>query len=93
MAALVMKAKPLFLFMHMLFQKVAKYPPKEAVPGFDPIDYGYDSGTFPRPNQGLEESIAIQYGSVVLGDTVVLGSGAGEHRCETNGCFRGKNGA
>jgi quercetin dioxygenase-like cupin family protein len=32
---LVMKAKPLFLFMHMLFQKVAKYPPKEAVPGFE----------------------------------------------------------
>ncbi len=32
---LVMKAKPLFLFMHMLFQKVAKYPPKEAVPGWE----------------------------------------------------------
>ena len=25
---LVMKAKPLFLFMHMLFQKVAEWPPK-----------------------------------------------------------------
>lgn len=30
---LVMKAKPLFLFMHMLFQKVVEYPPKEAAPG------------------------------------------------------------
>ncbi|MDX1484732.1 MAG: cupin domain-containing protein [Alphaproteobacteria bacterium] len=29
MAALVMKAKPLFLFMHMIFQKVVDYPPKE----------------------------------------------------------------
>ena len=27
--SLVMKAKPLFLFMHMLFQKVAEYLPKE----------------------------------------------------------------
>ena len=27
---LVMKAKPLFLFMHMLFQKVVDFPPKEA---------------------------------------------------------------
>ena len=27
---LVMKAKPLFLFMHMLFQKVAEFPPKDA---------------------------------------------------------------
>jgi len=25
---LVMKAKPLFLFMHMLFQRVVDYPPK-----------------------------------------------------------------
>ncbi len=25
-----MKAKPLFLFMHMMFQKVAEFPPKEA---------------------------------------------------------------
>jgi len=33
MAALVMKAKPLFLFMHMLFQKVVDYPPKELPPG------------------------------------------------------------
>jgi mannose-6-phosphate isomerase-like protein (cupin superfamily) len=30
---LIMKAKPLFLFMHMLFQKVVEYPPKEAAPG------------------------------------------------------------
>ncbi|MCZ6814371.1 MAG: cupin domain-containing protein [Alphaproteobacteria bacterium] len=29
MAVLVMKAKPLFLFMHMIFQKVVDYPPKE----------------------------------------------------------------
>jgi hypothetical protein len=28
-----MKAKPLFLFMHLLFQKVVEYPPKEAGPG------------------------------------------------------------
>ena len=27
---LIMKAKPLFLFMHMLFQKVVAYPPNEA---------------------------------------------------------------
>ena len=27
---LVMKAKPLFLFMHMLFQKVVDFPPKDA---------------------------------------------------------------
>ena len=25
---IVMKAKPLFLFMHMLFQRVVDYPPK-----------------------------------------------------------------
>src|SRR5690349_17354564 len=30
---LIMKAKPLFLFMHMLFQKVVAYPPKEPAPG------------------------------------------------------------
>ena len=29
---LVMKAKPLFLFMHMMFQKVVEFPPKEALP-------------------------------------------------------------
>ena len=29
---LVMKAKPLFLFMHMFFQKVAEFPPKDATP-------------------------------------------------------------
>jgi hypothetical protein len=28
-----MKAKPLFLFMHCIFQKVVDYPPKTAVPG------------------------------------------------------------
>jgi mannose-6-phosphate isomerase-like protein (cupin superfamily) len=33
--ALVMKAKPLFLFMHMLFQKVVDYPPKEMPEGRD----------------------------------------------------------
>jgi quercetin dioxygenase-like cupin family protein len=32
---LVMKAKPLFLFMHMLFQKVVEYPPTEPVPGHE----------------------------------------------------------
>lgn len=30
---LVMKAKPLFLFMHMMFQKIVEYPPKTPVPG------------------------------------------------------------
>ena len=35
MVALVMKAKPLFLFMHMLFQKMVEYPPKEPVPGYE----------------------------------------------------------
>jgi mannose-6-phosphate isomerase-like protein (cupin superfamily) len=30
---LIMKAKPLFLFMHMIFQKVVEYPPTEPVPG------------------------------------------------------------
>ena len=30
---LVMKAKPLFLFMHLLFQKVTKRPPGKAPPG------------------------------------------------------------
>ena len=29
---LVFKAKPLFLFMHMMFQKVVTYPPKEPSP-------------------------------------------------------------
>ncbi len=32
---LVLKAKPLFLFMHLLFQKVVEYPPKEAAPGHE----------------------------------------------------------
>lgn len=30
---LIMKAKPLFLFAHMLYQKVVEYPPKDPVPG------------------------------------------------------------
>jgi hypothetical protein len=30
---LIMKAKPLFLFMHMIFQKVVSYPPKDPSPG------------------------------------------------------------
>jgi uncharacterized RmlC-like cupin family protein len=33
--ALVMKAKPLFLFMHMLFQKVVDYPPNTPVSGHE----------------------------------------------------------
>jgi hypothetical protein len=33
MIVLIMKAKPLFLFMHMIFQKVVEYPPKDPVPG------------------------------------------------------------
>lgn len=32
---LVMKAKPLFLFMHLLFQEMVEYPPKEPVPGHE----------------------------------------------------------
>lgn len=32
---LIMKAKPLFLFMHMLFQKVVSYPPKDPTPGHE----------------------------------------------------------
>lgn len=32
LVVLVMKAKPLFLFMHMLFQKVSEWPTKEATP-------------------------------------------------------------
>jgi mannose-6-phosphate isomerase-like protein (cupin superfamily) len=35
---LIMKAKPLFLFMHMLFQKVVEYPPKEPAPGQEDYD-------------------------------------------------------
>lgn len=33
MIVLVMKAKPLFLFMHMIFQKNVKLPPAEPAPG------------------------------------------------------------
>lgn len=32
---LIMKAKPLFLFAHMIYQKVVEYPPKDPVPGFE----------------------------------------------------------
>jgi hypothetical protein len=32
---LIMKAKPLFLFMHMIFQKVVVYPPKDPSPGHE----------------------------------------------------------
>ena len=32
---LIMKAKPLFLFMHMIFQKMVDYPPKTPVPGHE----------------------------------------------------------
>jgi len=35
MLVLIMKAKPLFLFMHMLFQKSATMPPDEPVPGHE----------------------------------------------------------
>lgn len=35
LVSLVMKAKPLFLFMHMLFQKIAAYPPKTLPPGLE----------------------------------------------------------
>ncbi len=35
MVCLVMKAKPLFLFMHMIFQKMVQYPPTEPVPGHE----------------------------------------------------------
>ena len=35
LVSLVMKAKPLFLFMHMLFQKIAAYPPKTLPPGME----------------------------------------------------------
>ena len=32
---LIMKAKPLFLFMHLIFQKMVEYPPKEPVKGHE----------------------------------------------------------
>jgi len=32
---LVMKAKPLFLFMHLLFQKIVSYPPNEKPKGHE----------------------------------------------------------
>jgi quercetin dioxygenase-like cupin family protein len=35
LVVVVMKAKPLFLFMHMLFQKTVKLPPKDSVEGLD----------------------------------------------------------
>ncbi len=40
--ALVMKAKPLFLFMHMLFQKIVDYPSDKPVPGYE--DYQPPAG-------------------------------------------------
>jgi len=30
---LIMKAKPMFLFMHLIFQKMVEYPPTEPAPG------------------------------------------------------------
>jgi len=33
MVIVTMKAKPLFLFMHMLYQKTVKLPPKETAKG------------------------------------------------------------
>ena len=39
---LVFKAKPLFLFMHLLFQKMVKYPPKNAPEGHQ--DYAPPEG-------------------------------------------------
>lgn len=33
--ALIMKAKPLFLFAHMLYQKIVEYPSREPVPGHE----------------------------------------------------------
>ena len=35
---LIMKAKPLFLFMHLIFQKVVEYPPTEPVPGHEDFE-------------------------------------------------------
>ena len=35
MLVLIMKAKPLFLFMHMLFQKNATLPPEDLLPGHE----------------------------------------------------------
>jgi quercetin dioxygenase-like cupin family protein len=32
---LVLKAKPLFLFMHMIFQKMVQFPPEDPVPGHE----------------------------------------------------------
>lgn len=34
-AVLVFKAKPLFLFMHLMFQKIVQYPPKEPAKGHE----------------------------------------------------------
>ena len=43
LVVVVMKAKPLFLFMHMVFQKTVKLPPSEPLPGLEdyapPTDY------------------------------------------------------
>jgi gentisate 1,2-dioxygenase len=35
MGILVMKAKPLFLFMHMIFQKFVHFPPEDILPGME----------------------------------------------------------
>jgi quercetin dioxygenase-like cupin family protein len=32
---LVMKAKPMFLFMHLIFQEVVEFPPKDPIPGHE----------------------------------------------------------
>ena len=44
---LVFKAKPLFLFMHLLFQKIVSYPPDEATPGHE--DFRPAQGFVSRP--------------------------------------------
>ena len=39
---LIMKSKPLFLFMHLMFQRIVEFPPKVPAPGQD--DYAPPSG-------------------------------------------------
>lgn len=39
--ALVMKAKPLFLFAHLLYQKIVQYPPDEPLPGQENFNPDY----------------------------------------------------
>jgi len=31
----IFKAKPTFIFFHLVFQKTVEYPPKDPVPGFE----------------------------------------------------------